>query len=231
MRRLTRAAALSAAALLFCATGSPSIAQQSIPAIVNGDSATGPLSAGSVGLAADPAPPADAFVSPSPLVSHAIAPLPPQSALGAAQGEDEASTRPSRSLADLVYENQAAATPDEETDCLARAVYWESKGEPLAGQLAVADVIINRAESGRFASTLCGVVRQRSQFSFVHGGYIPPAPQGSAQWRTAVAIARIARGNLAGADAPQALFFHARYVHPGWHLTRVAALGNHVFYR
>jgi cell wall hydrolase len=236
MRRLTRAAALSAAALLFCAAGSPSIAQQSTatPAVVHSGPEASLLSAHSLGLdtASDPVASAPgAFGEQAPLVRHAIAPLPPQSALGQPQGDDETNERPGRSLADLVYEHQGADTADEETDCLARAVYWESKGEPLAGQLAVADVIINRAQSGRFASTLCGVVRQRSQFSFVHGGYIPPAPQGSAQWHTAVAIARIARENLAGDVAPQALFFHARYVHPGWRLTRVAALGNHVFYR
>jgi spore germination cell wall hydrolase CwlJ-like protein len=135
------------------------------------------------------------------------------------------------SLADLVYESAASTTPDEESECLARAVYWESKGEPLEGQLAVARVIINRAQSGRFAPTLCGVVRQRSQFSFVHGGNIPAAPQGAREWQTAVAIAHIAEAHLADCAASEALFFHARYVHPAWRLTRIAALGNHIFYR
>jgi N-acetylmuramoyl-L-alanine amidase len=139
--------------------------------------------------------------------------------------------KPSGDLAAMVAELRSPDASNHEIECLATGIYFESKGEPLAGQLAVADVIINRAQSGRFASTLCGVVRQRSQFSFVHGGYIPAAPQGSAQWRTAVAIARIARENLAADAAPQALFFHARYVHPGWRLTRVASVGNHVFYR
>jgi spore germination cell wall hydrolase CwlJ-like protein len=92
-------------------------------------------------------------------------------------------------------------------------------------------VIINRAHSGRFAGTVCGVVRQRGQFSFVHGGSIPAAPQGSRDWRTAVAIAQIATQDLADGPAPRALFFHARRVNPGWHLTRVATVGNHVFYR
>jgi N-acetylmuramoyl-L-alanine amidase len=226
MRRLSRAAALSAGALLFCAAagfGSPAIAQRA-------DAQTS-HQAGSLGLddATDPTAPDDDVQT--PLVTHAIAHIGPQSVLDAQPGDTETSARPSRGLADLVGDYESADTPDEETDCLARAVYWESKGEPLVGQLAVADVIINRAQSGRFASTLCGVVRQRSQFSFVHGGYIPAAPQGSSQWHTAVAIARIARQDLAGDAAPQALFFHARSVHPGWRLTRVASVGNHVFYR
>lgn len=135
-------------------------------------------------------------------------------------------------LAELVADHAGTLTPDEESECLARAVYWESRGEPLAGQLAVAEVVINRARSGRFAPTLCGVVRQPSQFSFVRRGYIPQPPQGSRDWQTAVAIARIATGQLARGSAPNALFFHARRINPGWRrLTRIATVGNHVFYR
>jgi hypothetical protein len=228
MRRVPRAAALSAAALLFCAAGglaSPAIAQTA--------NAAPPVSAESPGLddATDPATPGNGEDAQAPIVTHAIASTVPQSVLDQQPSDNGAGERSSRSLADLVVDYAGADTLDEESDCLARAVYWESKGEPLVGQLAVADVIINRAQSGRFASTICGVVRQRSQFSFVHGGYIPPAPQGSRDWHTAVAIARIARQDLAGDAAPQALFFHARSVHPGWRLTRVASVGNHVFYR
>jgi spore germination cell wall hydrolase CwlJ-like protein len=135
------------------------------------------------------------------------------------------------SLLELVARHADSATQDEESECLARAVYWESRGEPLSGQLAVAEVVINRAHSGRFAPTLCGVVRQPYQFSFVRRGYIPQPHLASRDWQTAVAIARIATDRLAAGGAPQALFFHARRIHPGWRLTRVATLGNHVFYR
>lgn len=238
MRRVTRAAALSAAALIFCTAGglaAPSIAQQAnpAPAVSFADHQGSRLSAQSLGLddAVDPATPADGFDAQVPVVTHAIAPAAPQSLLDRQQDDVDSSERSSRSLAELVGDYGAADTPDEETDCLARAVYWESKGEPLSGQLSVADVIINRARSGRFASTICGVVRQRGQFSFVHGGAIPAAPQGSRDWRTAVAIAHIAREDLADGGAPRALFFHARSAHPGWRLTRVASIGNHVFYR
>ena len=146
------------------------------------------------------------------------------------QDEDASDARRGRSLAQLVADYSAATTPDAETECLARAVYFESKGEPLAGQLSVAEVILNRSQSGRFPSTVCGVVRQPSQFSFVRRGYIPQPPA-NGQWRTAVAIARIAMADLADGGAPRALFFHARHVRPGWRLTRVATVGNHVFYR
>jgi hypothetical protein len=137
----------------------------------------------------------------------------------------------SRSLADLVGEHAGVTPRDAQADCLASAVYFESNGEPLAGQLAVAEVIINRARSGRFASSLCGVITQRSQFSFVRGGRIPAAPRGTAAWRNAVAIAHIALDDLADSPVSTALFFHARRVSPGWRLRRIASVGNHVFYR
>jgi N-acetylmuramoyl-L-alanine amidase len=134
------------------------------------------------------------------------------------------------SLEQLVSQYAADQARDTEAECLASAVYFESNGEPLAGQLAVAEVIINRARSGRFASTLCGVITQRSQFSFVRGGRIPTPPRGAA-WRTSVAIAHIALDDLADSPVSTALFFHARYVSPRWRLQRLAAVGNHIFYR
>ena len=69
------------------------------------------------------------------------------------------------SLSALVDKHASNSVGDGEADCLAKAVYFESKGEPLNGQLAVAEVVMNRAKSGRFANTLCGVVKQPSQFS------------------------------------------------------------------
>jgi len=118
-----------------------------------------------------------------------------------------------------------------EQACLATAVYFEAKGEPLRGQLGVAHVILNRTRSGRFPHSVCGVVKQPGQFSFVHGGRLPAVPHGGAQWKTAMAVAADALSGESPAPAPKALFFHARSVSPGWHLTRVAAIGNHVFYR
>jgi N-acetylmuramoyl-L-alanine amidase len=167
----------------------------------------------------------------APTAIHESAPVLPTPTPSQAESDDETpDARRGRSLSQLVADYAAGTTPDAETDCLARAVYWESKGEPLTGQLTVAEVIINRSESRRFPSTICGVVRQPSQFSFVRRGHIPQPPA-NAQWRTAVAIARIAMAELADGGAPRALFFHARHVRPGWRLTRIATIGNHVFYR
>lgn len=134
------------------------------------------------------------------------------------------------SLADLVAENSGGETASADDKCLATTVYFESKGEPLAGQLAVAQTILNRAASGRFADSVCGVVRQPGQFSFLHGGDMPEAPHGDA-WSRAVAIARIARDGLWKQIAPAALYFHARRVSPGWGKVKIAAVGNHIFFR
>ena len=231
MRRSVSAAAWAAAALCISTAGAlagPSIAAQAdpTPQISYAEHGGTTLTAANLGLndLADPVIGAPGAEDAAPVVSHAIAPAFPEPAV-----ERPAPRR--RTLAELVADHGGTTTPDEETECLARAVYWESKGEPLAGQLAVAEVVINRTQSGRFRPTICGVVRQPSQFSFVRRGHIPQPPSRSRDWRTAVAIAQIATQQLADGAAPRALFFHARRVNPGWRLTRVATVGNHVFYR
>ena len=135
------------------------------------------------------------------------------------------------SLAELVRKQDVQAALDRETQCLAGAVYFESKGETLPGQLAVARVVMARAKSGRFASTLCGVVYQKSQFSFVRGNSMPRIDTGSTHWRNAVAISKIALSNSWKSPVEGALFFHARHVSPGWRLTRLGSVDNHIFYR
>jgi N-acetylmuramoyl-L-alanine amidase len=134
------------------------------------------------------------------------------------------------SLAAAVAAQDAPGAMDSELECLAGAVYFESKGEPLSGQLAVANVIINRTTSGRFPSSICSVVKQPGQFSFVRGGRIP-AVGSNAQYRTATAIAKIALADGWADPAPKALYFHARRVSPNWGKARVAMIGNHIFFR
>ena len=153
----------------------------------------------------------------------------PAGATPAAQPEAELQAT---TLAGLVADRLSSDTSDADDECLAVSVYFESKGEPLAGQLAVAQTMLNRVNSGgRFPGSLCGVVRQHGQFSFVHDGALPAVPRDSLAWREAVAIAGIARDGLWKDVAPAALFFHAARVSPNWHLIRVAQLGNHIFYR
>jgi hypothetical protein len=119
---------------------------------------------------------------------------------------------------------------DEAIQCLAGAIFYEAKGEPLSGQLAVADVIINRSKSGRFPSDLCDVVTQRGQFGFVRGGRIPDINEDSRYYRTAVAVAKVALAEAWDGQAERALYFN-RGRAPASGLTKVAAIGNHVFWR
>lgn len=135
------------------------------------------------------------------------------------------------SLAEMVRQQSVGEPLSAEERCLAGAVYFESKGESLPGQLAVARVVMARAKSGRFPSTLCGVVYQKSQFSFVRGGGMPPIATGSQHWRNAVAISKIALNDAWKSPVEGALFFHARRVSPGWRLTRLGSVDNHIFYR
>ncbi|MYL96620.1 cell wall hydrolase [Novosphingobium sp. FGD1] len=126
------------------------------------------------------------------------------------------------------------AMPDQlssEMRCLAGAIYFEARGETLEGQLAVGRVIVNRANSGRFPSSYCGVVYQPSQFSFVRGRSMPSVRENSDDWREAVAVAQIASEGRWHSPARGALFFHATRVSPKWRLTRLARVDNHVFYR
>jgi N-acetylmuramoyl-L-alanine amidase len=152
--------------------------------------------------------------------------------LAVTPSEAAPAVRPSGDLAAMVAELRGPEPGSRELECLATGIYFESKSEPLAGQLAVGKVIANRAASGgRFPDSYCGVLFQRGQFSFVHGHGLPSVAHSNRQWQTAVAIARIVDRRLQQSSVGNALFFHARYVSPGWGLKRVASIGNHIFYR
>jgi N-acetylmuramoyl-L-alanine amidase len=124
-----------------------------------------------------------------------------------------------------------AATPagvkDAELDCLATAVWFESRGETLEGQLAVAQAVVNRAKSGRWGKGMCGVINAPRQFNF----NAARVQRSTATFTTALAVARIAAAGLWHDIAAGAHSFHAARLNPGWRLTRVARVGSHVFYR
>lgn len=126
---------------------------------------------------------------------------------------------------------QDSSVSGETLRCLAGAIYFESKGEPLTGQLAVAQVILNRVKSGRFPADICSVVTQRGQFSFVRGGRIPAIDEARKTWRTAVAVARVAVDKAWDTVAGTALYFNARGRSPGAGIRRIAVIGNHFFYK
>src|SRR5438270_1833536 len=122
---------------------------------------------------------------------------------------------------------------DEQTNCLATAVYFEARGESLEGQLAVAHVVMNRAASGRYPPDWCSVVKQHAQFSFVRHGEFPYADTNSAAWQKAEAVAQLAAANVVPSVSNDVLWYHANYVAPTWRrsLQEVQQIGAHIFYR
>ncbi len=138
-----------------------------------------------------------------------------------------------KSTQDFTATQDFAATDDidSELECMAKVVMHEAGNQSRAGQLAVAQLIVNRLESGRFADTVCGVVNQPGQF-FQTASY-NPRRDGEA-WRTAVSVSREAREGRTADVAPGAMFFRAAYAAPTSFFrtrTRVVTLGDHVFYR
>jgi N-acetylmuramoyl-L-alanine amidase len=184
---------------------------------------------GSGAVAQDTAPVAIKSEPATVFVSQPIVQPQPQEQAPQDTAEDDAPT--ASSLASLVSAQDNPEALTDELRCLAGAVYFEAKGESLAGQLAVGRVVVARSKSGRFPASYCGVVYQPSQFSFVRGRSMPGINTSSQDWREAVAIARIADSGSWRSPVEGALFFHATRVSPGWRLTRMARVENHVFYR
>lgn len=130
---------------------------------------------------------------------------------------------------------QPAPEGDAEWQCLTEALYFEARGESLDGQIAVAEVILNRKDSGLYPGTVCGVVKQRGgggcQFSYVCDG------RKKMRERDAADLAgRIARAMLDGAPrllTDGATHFHTRHVRPGWskRFAHTTSIGAHLFYR
>lgn len=131
---------------------------------------------------------------------------------------------------EFVEETAVNDARDDELVCLAKAVLHESRGEPRQGQLAVAQVIMNRVESPRFPNSICGVIYQPRQFSNIRS--FTPRRSG-AMWERAVEIAIDARNDVSDPVVGEALYFHAARIRPAFtnRLSRVARIGNHIFYR
>lgn len=120
-------------------------------------------------------------------------------------------------------------------DCLREAIYFEARGEDLAGQFAVAEVVLNRVEAAGFPKTVCGVVHAAANgecaFSYVCDATADVMRDAMARDRAG----RIARAMLDGAPrnlTGGATFFHATWSRPNWGaVTRTAEIGGHLFYR
>jgi spore germination cell wall hydrolase CwlJ-like protein len=117
--------------------------------------------------------------------------------------------------------------------CLSQALYYEARGEGALGQLAVADVVLQRQRSKYHPKTICGVVYQPYQFSFVHDGSMLKEIDVEA-WNKADDLSgRILRGEVTIGLTGRALFYHAKHVRPDWAdaMVKTTEIGNHIFYR
>ena len=117
--------------------------------------------------------------------------------------------------------------------CLTQALYYEARGEGEMGQLAVADVILQRQRSKHHPNTICGVVYQPYQFSFVSDGSTLREIDVEA-WNKADDLSgRILSGKVSTGLTDHALFYHAKHVRPYWAgaMVRTTEIGNHIFYR
>ena len=115
-------------------------------------------------------------------------------------------------------------------DCLARNIYHEARGEPLAGQYAVAEVTMNRKSALGYPKTVCEVVYQKSAFSWTAEAVEHPR---GAEWRSAIKVAEEVYYQRRPPALPGVLFYHATYVKPDWarERVRVTRIGRHIFYR
>ena len=127
---------------------------------------------------------------------------------------------------------------DRERRCLATAIYFEARGEPERGQIAVAQVILNRVRSPVFPQTICGVVyqgqmRKGCQFSFACDGN-SDNPRNKDQWALAQDLSkRFMSGELWLPEVGYSTFYHANYVSPRWarRMNKVDRIGAHIFYK
>src|SRR6266436_2797005 len=136
--------------------------------------------------------------------------------------------------------NRARELDRQNLTCLARNVYFEARGEPAAGQYAVAEVTMNRKASGRYPGTVCGVVYQKNwdplrkrhigAFSWTELDALP-APRGE-EWERAWKVAEAVYYRREARVLEGALHFHATYIKPDWARSKqpIARIGRHVFY-
>lgn len=147
---------------------------------------------------------------------------------------------PALAMTDGITEEWLMSRPepagDDQWTCLTEALYFEARGESLEGQIAVAEVILNRVDSPLYPRTVCGVVRQRGgggcQFSYVCDGRADRMRDKASADRAG----RVAQAMLDGAPrvlTDGATHFHTRAVKPSWskRFARTAAIGAHLFYR
>jgi spore germination cell wall hydrolase CwlJ-like protein len=152
---------------------------------------------------------------------------------------DELAYQASSDALDFRYKGETQAEfEDRERRCLSTAIYFEARGEPKRGQIAVGQVILNRVRSPLFPETICGVVyqgqmRKGCQFSFACDGHTDN-PRNNEQWALAQELAKeIMSGEQWLPEVGYSTFYHANYVNPRWarRMNKIDKIGRHIFYK
>lgn len=117
---------------------------------------------------------------------------------------------------------------DKELQCLAANVYFEARGEPFKGKVAVALVTLNRQDSGKYPKSICSIVYQKNQFSWTRK--YSRIRTNTQQWEDSKVAALTALMDRDYLGRFVATHFHNTQVRPNWNLRRVAKIGNHIFY-
>jgi len=134
---------------------------------------------------------------------------------------------------EIVDTNEKVRYSKTDFFCMAKNIYHEAGSEPLVGRYAVAQVTLNRMESGEYPNSVCGVVLQNKQFSWANNHNKRWTTPVGPQWEESKRIAReVLEGGKRVHGLDDALFYHATYVRPLWARTkdRVTRIGLHIFY-
>jgi spore germination cell wall hydrolase CwlJ-like protein len=133
----------------------------------------------------------------------------------------------------------SASTRMKELDCLTRNIYWEAASEPFEGKVGVAQVTMNRVNSGKFADSVCEVVYQKNvvyqkvicQFSWYCENTHKIRPIHKPLWEESELVAKkVLLENFRLPSLKNALYYHADYVHPNWKKPKIEKIGRHIFY-
>lgn len=132
-----------------------------------------------------------------------------------------------------------ASVRERQLDCLARNIYFEAGHEPFEGKAAVAQVTLNRVESGKFPNDICKVIYQKNivydkvfcQFSwYCEGKNIIKLKDDQMYYQSMEAAKKVLLEGFRLPSLETALYYHADYINPKWKKERVAKIGRHIFY-
>jgi spore germination cell wall hydrolase CwlJ-like protein len=133
-----------------------------------------------------------------------------------------------------------AAVRERQLGCLARNIYYEAGSEPFEGKVAVAQVTLNRVESGLFPNDVCKTIYQKNvvyekvicQFSWACDRDTGARPPNNANYRESMEVAKkVLLENFRLPSLKEAMYYHADYINPGWKREKITKIGRHIFYR